>query len=236
MVIEMTATTWNLEMSRVEARHLEKTMNRTMKTALAAIVLLFAMTASVFAGPRTLFDSKYTTIGGFGGPTAAWTTFNGENAALLGGQGALLINSKYYVGLGGAGIVTEHNPNFFSLDEVNGRMEMGYGGLLVGAIINSDDVMHTAADVLVGGGSLVYSYRNFNSSAQHDDWYSDRDYEDDPFFMVQPMLHVELNMMKWWRVSLDGGYRFVTGVDKFNMSNEDLSGPVAGMTFRFGKF
>ena len=96
-------------------------------------------------------------------------------------------------------------------------------------------MIHTSADVLIGGGSIS-RVRDDREYRHHDseDW--DRSTDDDGFFMVQPMAHLEVNTFRWMRVDAGAGYRFVDGVSRFGLDNSDASGPVAGLNFRFGKF
>ena len=239
MVITMTTTTANIELMRFENRHTEGRMTRLIKTAGTIFVLVLVMAASVYASPRTLIDTHTTDIGGFGAPTAAYSTFNGEDAMLVGGQGAMLINQGFYIGGGGYGMASRHRAPSAGPGTSDSRFEFGYGGILLGMMHNSDRVVHMASDVLIGAGAVVNTYYNDYSDPHYTrdgDWDDGRDYSDDPFFVVQPMVHVEVNILKFWRVGFSGGYRFVDGVNSFGLNDSDLSGPVAGMTFRFGKF
>lgn len=214
-------------------------MYRMLRTSAILFVLMVSMAASVFAAPRTLIDTRTTQIGGFGAPTVHYSQFNGEDAVLVGAQGAMLIDQRIYIGGAGYGMGSRHRAPDAGLNTSDSRFELGYGGLLLGWMHNSDDVVHLAADVLVGAGAVVNSYRDdllYQSSSRYHDWDNGRSYTDDPFFVVQPMLHVEMNILRFWRVGFNGGYRYVSGVDSFGLTDADLSGPVAGVTFRFGRF
>ena len=106
---------------------------------------------------------------------------------------------------------------------------------MLGMILQSNDVVHTSAEVLVGGGS-VSQVQDYGEHRHDDDWDDDHSFDTDEFFMVQPMAHVEINTFRWMRVDAGAGYRFVDGITRFGLENSDVSGPVAGLSFRFGKF
>lgn len=56
----------------------------------------------------------------------------------------------------------------------------------------------------------------------------------DDMFLIQPTAGVELNVFRWFRIGLEGGYRFVRNADYISLSNEDLSGPVGQASLKFG--
>jgi hypothetical protein len=115
------------------------------------------------------------------------------------------------------------------------HFESGYCGALLGVTLRSSNLLHASADVLIGGGS-VSQIPDYSDNRHDNDWDDDSDYASDEYFMAQPMAHVELNVFRWMRVNAGAGYRFVDGVSRFGLENSDVSGPVAGLGFRFGKF
>jgi hypothetical protein len=56
--------------------------------------------------------------------------------------------------------------------------------------------------------------------------------------VAEPMLFVELNVIKWVRVCVGGGYRYVEGVDgsRVNLNSCDLRGASAELQLKFGFF
>ncbi|RJP80442.1 MAG: hypothetical protein C4524_03400 [Candidatus Zixiibacteriota bacterium] len=204
-----------------------------MKRAILFIIVLLAATAAQ-AQEMTLFNNNQWELGGFGGPSIMYTRFNHEPALLVGGQGAFLGGHLFYLGLSGYCLATEHaGPGAM----VNGalqdsRFEGGYGGLMLGMIIQNNSLLHASADVTIGGGTLVNTLED-----RDDEWDFDSDnYPSDGYFMLQPMLHAEVNLTEWMRADLGAGWRFVDGVTQFGLNDDDVSGVVAGVTFRFGQF
>lgn len=207
-----------------------------MKTLFTTLLLTaFAVVAS--AQEQTLFSNKVR-VTGFGGPSVYFTSFKGEPHVLVGGSGAVLLNSTYYLGFAGYGLASEPDAGMQPIDGSlrDATYEAGFCGVMLGRICHSNNLFHTFADVTIGGGStnLVRDDRKYSHDDEHEDWGNHGD--DDAFFMVQPMAHAEVNLFRWMRVDAGAGYRFVSGIEKFGLDNGDLAGPVAGLGFRFGRF
>ena len=56
----------------------------------------------------------------------------------------------------------------------------------------------------------------------------------DNTFTIQPSAGFEVNVFRWFRVGLEGGYRFVEGVEYAGLTDQDLSGPFGRATLKFG--
>jgi hypothetical protein len=206
---------------------------RILKIAGIIVIAGLFMIACAYAEERTLFNSEGMSHGGFGGPQVLWTEFNGEDGLLVGGHGAWVVNKTFYLGGAGYGLVSEHAgpevPNYTETPE----LRMGYGGMLIGFILSNDRVVHTTADVLIGGGGIN------NNIGEEKEFYHDPNVyrsSTDAFWMVQPMAHIEVNITDWMRLDISGGYRYVENIDSFGLKNDDVSGPVAGLTLRFGSW
>jgi hypothetical protein len=197
-------------------------------------LLLTGMAAG--AKEMTLFNSNEFHLGWFGGPNVNYTRFNGQDAVLVGGQGAVMINHLIYLGGGGYGIANRINaPDaYLNNDWRQMRYDLGYGGGLIGVVIKNDDLFHATTDVMIGGGGITWTQRDVWDEGDNS-WDHQGDHHDG-FFFVQPMVHAELNVTNWMRADLGAGYRFVNGITLNDLSNKDVAGPVAGLTFRFGRF
>jgi len=212
-----------------------KTMEKTrsMKAVVfgplfAAIALsLVLFSAPAEARERTLLGSTHYSSGGFGGVQVLSTQFNGEDAVLVGGSGAWVINEKFYIGGGGYGVGTHHDGPMIEGYEDTPRLEMGYGGAMVGLILRNDDMIHLAGDVMIGGGSVM----NMVETGYNDSW---TEHEAEAFWFIQPMAHLEMNVTHWMRASFSYGYRSARDFNAFGMDENDLSGHVIGATIRFG--
>jgi hypothetical protein len=53
-------------------------------------------------------------------------------------------------------------------------------------------------------------------------------------FALQPAGGLELNVLKWFRLGGEVGYRFVADIDYPGLSSAEVSSPFAQLQFRFG--
>ncbi len=141
--------------------------------------------------------------GGFGGTVVKFSQIDGEFAVFAGGYGGWLINHTFMIGAGGYGL-TNREP----------ELTMGYGGVILEYIAPSNNLIHFFGNVLIGAGSE-------GQGAEQE------------FFVVEPAVHLELNVTKNVRVGMGGSYRYISGLGH---RNSDLRGPSASFTIKFGKF
>lgn len=175
---------------------------------------------------RTLFDGP-TDHGGFGGPVVKFTEIANQFGVFVGGRGGWIIDHSVVLGGGGYGLA---NPGDFILvqDGTERRLGLGYGGLELEYINRWADVAHLTFGVLVGaGGASWYDWR-------HDDW-GGEDFND-AFFVAEPMVSLEVNILNFFHLGIGGSYRFVDDVELTGLSNDDLSGAAGFLTFKFGSF
>ncbi len=171
---------------------------------------------------ETLLHDR-TTIGAFVGPIVKFTEINDDFAVLVGGRGGLIINHAFIIGAGGYGLV-----NDIMVDNIPPRqdyfLEFGYGGLVLEYILRPRKLLHLSVHTLIGGGSLCY----------RDNWYEH--WDDDAFFVAEPGLDLMLNVTKCFRIGIGGSYRYIAGIGLDGLTNKDVSGATAGLTFKFGRF
>jgi hypothetical protein len=99
------------------------------------------------------------------------------------------------------------------------EVEFGYGGLEFEYIGAWDRLIHYSLQLLAGGGGVTLF-----------------DVESDPVFVLEPVARMEVNITKWFRVNVGGGYRFVSGVDVGPLENSDFSAFFGDLQFKFGSF
>ena len=61
-----------------------------------------------------------------------------------------------------------------------------------------------------------------------------KDVGDDNVFVIQPSAGIEINVFRWFRLGLEGGYRFVTNTDLPAINDNDLSDFYGELKFKFG--
>jgi len=200
-----------------------------MKKSILTAVVLTALTATAFSQPKTLFSMGDLRFSGFGGPSLRGTQIAGEPGMLVGGYGGVMLNQTFIFGGGGYGLVN----NIKAADAVQAAnptrtqyIRMGYGGFYMEYVHNPMELVHFSASTLIGGGGAMYS---------HD--YKDVDEDNgNPFFVVEPAIHAELNMTDFLRTNVGLSYRWVNGLELDHLSNKDLSQVTLSLNFKFGWF
>ena len=205
-----------------------------MKTFLLIAVLLIISCYQLPAQEETLIGNGEITHGGFGGPVVKYTQIKGEPAVLVGGRGGWIINHAFTIGGGGYGLVNDinaNNPPTFLLWEGKPFLNFGYGGVELEYIIQSERLIHFSVCTLIGGGAVSYRNELWNDDDM-DDW----DSPTDAFFVFEPSANVELNIISFFRINGGVSYRFISGVHFDDLKNNDLAGPSAQLTLKFGQF
>lgn len=175
--------------------------------------------------PETLFGGdKEVVFGGFGGLNVRYTRVLGHDSVWVGGEGALLLNHAFSVGGGGGGIANEIHPT------TGTRLEFGYGGLILRYHFFSSEIVNFAVGGLIGAGSIGVIDRDV---AREDVKWEE---VGEAVFVLEPELGLFLNITRWMRVGVTGGYRFVSGVEKNDLSETDVRGAAGGGAIQFGWF
>jgi hypothetical protein len=208
-----------------------------MKTKLFILIFLFSGICLYAQNDeiQTLFNRKIDL--GYGGSLVTKVgKVNNETALFMGGRGMFIMDHSYSIGLGGYGLVS--NVKALTPDPkdiTNNRLAMGYGGLELEYILSSNNLVHMTVQTLVGGGGVGY-FKDWNHN--HNDY--DNDYHHntdvDGFFILEPGLNVELNVVDFFRLGIGGSYRVVSGLSSGLSTNSDLSGLSGFLTLKFGKF
>jgi hypothetical protein len=205
----------------------EATMRRfiTLSTALL-------LAAAAGADEETLLSGQIE-HGGFGGPNVKFTEMKDKFAVLVGGRGGWIINHSFVIGGGGYGLVNQNIDERFISPDTTIYMTMGYGGLELEYIASSNRLLHFSISSLIGAGGVDYI-----AKARSDDW-EHHHYNTgavDAFFIFEPGINSELNVLRFFRVDTGVSYRFVSGISTVGLSDNDLSGISANITLKFGKF
>ena len=183
-------------------------------------------TTMLSAQHEALFDD-ISSFGAFGGPILEFSSINGQLVADVGGGAALILDEFF---IGGYGMGTDYPEVIFEteidgeLTEIDADIDFGHGGLWFGYVRDIERKMHLYSSLKVGWG---------RADLEHDI----ADLPSDRLFVLTPEIGIELNMTKFFRVGLTGGYRIVNGVSRLpGLDNQDFSSPTVGITFRFGGF
>jgi hypothetical protein len=187
---------------------------------------------------RSIFNKKAdqkVSHGGYGAFGVGYTEIDGKEALLLNVKGAWVINHHIALGLAGTGF-------FNNLDKSSNTNEHylggGYGGFYFEPIIFPKSPMHLSFPILIGAGGIT--------SIPHNYWGLDWDnvhggYDYDVFFVVEPGVELEFNMVKFFRIAVGASYRLTNGVVlNYSADNAVPVGALDGfnfyLNFKFGKF
>lgn len=235
---EATGGVWVDEALEEEQDVLEEPMEGTLEEFLEEPV----MEEDEYYGPkRREVQTLMSGGGGYGAISVGFTQVNGLNALQMGAQAEWLVGHGFGLGIAGVGFTSDFTP----VDADYYALSGGYGGLIMEPIILGWLPVHIAIPVLIGGGGVA-SY-----ATNADPW----DYDNvDPtfgeyavFFVGEVGVELEFNMVRFFRLSLFGNYRWTTALDMKPMYGLDevspyavgpqaLNGWSAGVRFKFGSF
>ena len=207
-----------------------------MKTLFGVIIISLSFSFLLFAQEETLVGNGEVTHGGFGAPVIKYTQIKGEPGLLVGGRGGWIINHTFVIGGGGYGLVNDIEANnylFFDPWGSKPYLNFGYGGLELEYIVQSNNLIHFSIYTLIGAGGI--SYRNSLWDHNEDGW-ENWESPSDAFFVFEPEVNAELNVISFFRIDAGVSYRFISGLNFDDLKNSDLAGPSAVLTFKFGKF
>ena len=186
---------------------------------------------------KTLLGDNVT-HGGYGSFSVGYTKVGSYNAFSSGMKGAWIINHSIGIGIAGSGFITEElgitSDNNYSF--VTG----GHGGFLIEPIFFSNNSVHFTVPIIIGGGGVTY----INEFQMHGD-YQEYPYAYDSYFLFEPGVELEVNMVKFFRVAVGVSYRMtsdinltttILGEDVVILDKKDLNQFVVNLTFKFGKF
>lgn len=172
--------------------------------------------------------------GGYGALTLGYTQIEGRDGLLMGGRGEWIIGHGLGLGFGGYGFIDD--PQYSIADDLNYNLAGGYGGFIIEPIIMGRWPVHISLPVLIGAGGVALISSSDDIFAELDP-YDAYFNEAVAFFVVEPGVELELNVVRWMRLALFGNYRYTTKLFSTGSINENaLNGWSAGITFKVGKF
>lgn len=223
---------------------MKKEMKKVLLILIVALVLIpvFGQTDSTKAKKhqdyypkeiKTLFGPNAGS-GGYGAITLGYSLVDGRNALLLGGRGEWVIGHGLGLGVGGYGFVND--PIYNASDNFYYSLAGGYGGFIIEPIIFGRWPIHISLPVLIGAGGVAltsYSQDIFLQIEPYDTYFEDAA----AFFVAEPGVELELNLVKWMRLAFFGNYRYTTNLMSTGSINENaLNGWSAGVTMKIGSF
>ena len=175
---------------------------------------------------RTLFGDLDLS-GLWGGPTYNYSATGDDWALVRGGFGGLELDDQVFIGYGG----WSSRDVFTTDDDVAGladrpAYDFRHGGFILAYSPGADNTVHPRFTSILGPGRIEGTAVGENGRPQD---FRER------MFVGQIMGGVELNLFQWFRLGIEGGYRFASGVNNVpNVTATDVSGAVVQIEARFG--
>jgi len=228
-----------------------------MKTRMVLTLLItFFMTVMTYAQEeqteqkaeemKLLFKTKNEKMsnGGYGAFQIGWMQLDGKSSITLGGSGAWIANHYFGLGIAGNGFYTDMS-NTTSNNRSDYSLYGGYGGILLEPVIAPNSMVHVSFPIIIGAGGIGATSSNYYWDYNYYPYYD----EVDPFFIFQPGINVEFNIIKFFRLAVGVSYKLTDGINLhyrylddemepqvINIDKKAMDGFMASITFKFGKF
>lgn len=183
---------------------------------------------------QTIFRPGRT--GAYGALSNKFTTLGGEFANVTEAYGGVFINRQLMLGFGAAG-----STNYIPVLPENSaqpatRMSYGYGqaGLVSEYVLGSNRAVHLVFHLFAGVGFTTQYERWPNRDY---DWQAPSGiYDSNLFFVAEPGVQVEFNLLRWLRFSPGVTYRNAYNSAARGLTDGDLSAWSYNFTLKLGKF
>ncbi len=180
---------------------------------------------------KTLFGSHPHSNGFYVGLGGGYSQIDGQNAFTTTFRSAWIIDHSFAIGLAATGFSNDLYVGHSSETEFS-SIQGGYAGLLLQPVIFPKFPVHISFPVLLGAGGAASVSTYYNEP-----WDAYWEMQDETFyFIVEPAAEVELNLIRWIRLSAGVSYRLTSPVNLQGYSNDVLRGLSGNVTLSFGKF
>lgn len=204
-----------------------------MKKTIATLTILCAFLGAMgqdyeHEQIHTLFGDRHITHGGYGAVGLMYGIIDGKDALVMSGRGSWVIGHAFALGIGGTGFLNDFTRTTDNYVNLAG----GYGGLVLEPIILPRFPVHISLPVLTGVGGVAYaSYDPYL-------WPDGSPVVEDscPFLIIEPGAELELNIVRFFRISMGAYYRYTSRITLIDTPSDVLNGLSMGVTFKFGKF
>jgi hypothetical protein len=176
----------------------------------------------------------------------AYSHFGHKSVFLPGISMGVILNHHWTIGMTGnfipnsqgfhsQGSQNHHEDNDSTGTRKHGNnLQGGYGGVLLEYILFPQSRIHVSFPLTIGGGYIYHSHLAHlsDSTDSQNKWY----HHGDHFFVIEPGVKLEINVVKHLRVDLGISYRYSPERDHRVTSPDMLNQLTGKLTFRFGKF
>ena len=229
------SVSWGLDITRgTNAADLTKEEADINNMAWRANIVIFD--TEYLKQQQSLLGDIVIPVGGMGGPSFMFTSINNQFTMMMGGGGGMLLWHRLLVGGMGAGMTTAIPVTHISGATTNsGNLTVGFGGFMLGYVFFPESLFHFDLYGVIGGGAVMITPDTVNGividpNAKQTVF---------PFGAYMIGADVEMNIGKFIRLKVGGGYRIVTGVNNYNISSvtdNSLSGVFGAVSISMGCF
>jgi hypothetical protein len=174
-----------------------------------------------------------------------YSHFGHKSVFLPGISAGIILNHHFTIGLtadffnSSEGSHGQHSENDSTSTRHHGSsLNGGYGGLLLEYTLFPQSKIHVSFPLIIGGGMVRHSQRARpgDSTFSQNEWSHNNFSHGEHFFVIEPGVKLELNVVKKLRVGLGISYRYSPERDHLVTSPDLLNQLTGKLTFRFGKF
>jgi hypothetical protein len=187
---------------------------------------------------QTLFGDRDNKIdhGGYGAFSIGYTQIDNQDVMTLGGRAGWVIDHHITVGLAGKAFVNSVFIDGYwnEIGEDGFYLVGGYGGFFIEPIIAPNFPIHASFPILIGGGGLALNDHTWHDYDYEYDYYEPFDW--DSYFVFEPGVEVELNVVKFFRVAFGASYRLTSNMHMAYVPKDMMNGFNGNVTFKFGWF
>ncbi len=181
---------------------------------LTAMVALF-LTNHLFAQrEQTIFKNAGGLSGFWAGTNYYGSNFGEQYGTYQGGFWGFEFGKSLLIGGNHYNINDERLNN---KNNTTNRFNLKSNGLLVSYALHPEKAIHPNLTLVASRATLKLN-----------------DGSTDKVFTIEPTIGAEANVMRWCHVSVNGGYRFVTGSKLANFNDTDFSGAFVEAKLKFG--
>ncbi len=180
---------------------------------------------------KTLLKGGKGEKGGYATLWAGYSSINGHDGFSYGLNAAVLLGHSFGIGVAGSGFSNEYffdHPSGANYQSLQG----GYGGLLLEPVIFPRFPVHVSFPVVIGIGAVAQMDAYYWGSFDYEYYYRDADL----FFVAEPGIDLEVNLVKHLRLAVGAKYRITSPTQLPSFANDALNGFSVNLAMKFGKF
>jgi hypothetical protein len=188
---------------------------------------------------NTVFsDVKLSRIGGWGSPVFKVANFaagfNGPFGLIVGGEGGVILDRSFYIGVAGYGLVTDLDKyHITNVLPTGNNVNLSYGGLIFKYHFFPKSAVNFSIGTLVGAGAYGNSIPHKSGTPG-----SNMANSMNPSFTAEPEIYMFINLAKFCRFGVGGSYRFLIddGNNRAGLTAVNMWGYSINIMFQFGRF